>query len=199
MAERFARLESWTSERYPVFAAPEYRWSGQVLEPVDFLPFSGRNPGNDRVFIHSGDSGQGITNAVAGSLTILPLLLGEHSRFSAVFDPGRISLSAARNFAEGLISAATNLTEHLGPGEITSPDQLAPDEGAIVRQGTKKLAAYRSPEGELVLRSATCTHMGCIVHWNTFERCWDCPCHGSQFAVDGSVLNGPALSPLGHA
>lgn len=48
----------------------------------------------------------------------------------------------------------------------------------------------------MIRRSAACTHMGCIMHWNPFEKCRDCPCHGSHFAPDGQVLNGPALSPL---
>lgn len=196
MEERLARLEQWTRERYPTFTSAEYRWSGQVLEPADYLPFSGRNPGNHNIYIHSGDSGQGITNGVAGSLVILPLILGEDSRFAPVFDPGRISPSAARDFVEGVAGAVANLTEHLRPGEIASEDALRPGEGAILRRGLHKIAAYRGDDGVLIERSATCTHLGCIVHWNPFERCWDCPCHGSQFAPDGSVLNGPALTAL---
>jgi Rieske Fe-S protein len=62
----------------------------------------------------------------------------------------------------------------------------------------RKVAAYRTPEGELRLLDATCTHAGCVVHWNGFERCWDCPCHGSQFSTDGDVLQGPATEPLAH-
>lgn len=196
MGERFARLQRWTRERYPAFTSAEYRWSGQVLEPVDYLPFSGRNPGNRNIYIHSGDSGQGITNGVAGGLVILPLILGEDSRFSPIFDPGRISPSAAREFVEGVAGAAANLAEHLRPGEIESENQLKPGEGAILRRGLHKIAAYRSKDGTLIEHSAACTHVGCVVHWNGFEHCWDCPCHGSQFAPDGTVLNGPALQPL---
>jgi glycine/D-amino acid oxidase-like deaminating enzyme/nitrite reductase/ring-hydroxylating ferredoxin subunit len=196
MDERLARLEVWTRERYPSFTKTEYRWSGQVMEPVDYLPFSGRNPGNRNIYIHSGDSGQGITNGVAGSLVILPLILGEDSRFAPVLDPGRISPSAAREFVEGVAGAVANLTEYLRPGEIVSEDELKPGEGAIFRRGLHKIAAYRAQDGSLIEHSAACTHVGCVVHWNGFECCWDCPCHGSQFAPDGTVLNGPALKPL---
>ena len=73
---------------------------------------------------------------------------------------------------------------------------MKPGEGAIVRKGLSKVAAYRDDNGKLYLRSAACTHLGCHVHWNSFERCWDCPCHGSQFSPDGTALNGPAISPL---
>ncbi|MEA2521230.1 MAG: hypothetical protein QOI81_876 [Actinomycetota bacterium] len=74
--------------------------------------------------------------------------------------------------------------------------ELAPGEGGIVEQQGEKLAAYMDPEGELRLLSAKCTHMGCTVAWNPAERTFDCPCHGSRFAPDGTVVNGPAARPL---
>jgi Rieske Fe-S protein len=82
------------------------------------------------------------------------------------------------------------------PGEIDSVDQLEPGQGAIVREGLAKVAAFRDESGELHKLSAVCTHAGCILRWNSLERCWDCPCHGSHFDVDGAVLNGPAIAPL---
>ena len=201
MDARFAALESWTRARYPAFAVADYRWSGQVLEPDDFMPFSGRNPGTENIYIHTGDSGQGITNAVAGALTILPLILGEDSRFAELFDPGRKAgaLASIGEFVKGQVGAARNMAEHLGPGELYSVDELKPGEGGIIRRGLHKVAAYRGEDGAMIERSAACTHLGCIVHWNGFEKCWDCPCHGSQFAPDGAVLNGPAVKPLASA
>jgi Rieske Fe-S protein len=170
-----------------------------VLEPIDFMPFSGRNPGSERIYIHTGDSGQGITNGVAGSLLISSLILGRDCAFALVLDPARKSATSGASvmeFVRGQAGAVKNLAEHLGPGELDSVDELGPGEGGIIRRGLKKVAAYRSADGTLIERSATCTHMGCVVHWNGFERCWDCPCHGSQFAPDGAVLNGPAVKPL---
>jgi glycine/D-amino acid oxidase-like deaminating enzyme len=199
MGERFARLEDWTRQRYPWLGAVEYRWSGQVLEPIDFMPFTGRNPSNENVYVHTGDSGQGITNGVLASLVIPPLILGEHSRFAPVVEPTRkpIGLPALREFAAGQAGAAKNMAEHLGPSEVSSVDEIAPGEGAVLRDGSlAKLAVYRSEDGALIRRSALCTHVGCVVHWNSYEKCWDCPCHGSQFAPTGEVLNGPAVRSL---
>ena len=198
MDDRFARLEAWTHERYPGFGGVEYRWSGQVLEPVDFMPYSGRNPGDANVYIHTGDSGQGITNGVAGSLTILALILGQDSRYAPILDPGRKTgtLAAISEFVNGQAGAVRNFAEYISPGEVSSADELAPGEGALIRDGLSKIAIYKTDTGTVLRHSASCTHMGCLVHWNTFEKCWDCPCHGSQFAPDGRVLNGPAVKPL---
>lgn len=198
MSDRFAHLETWTRNHYPAFKGAEFQWSGQVLEPVDFLPFSGLNPGSVRVYIHSGDSGMGMTNGVAGALNFIALLTGEKARFAELFDPSRKPASgvALKEFALGQAEVVGNLAEYATPGEVKSADEIKPGEGAVLRRGLKKIAAYRGEDGRLVELSAVCTHVGCIVHWNGLERCWDCPCHGSQFATDGSVLNGPAVRPL---
>jgi glycine/D-amino acid oxidase-like deaminating enzyme/nitrite reductase/ring-hydroxylating ferredoxin subunit len=201
MDARIGALAEWTRRRYPEFGEVEHSWSGQVLETIDFMPFSGRNPGNDNVYVHTGDSGQGITNGVAGALTIVPLILGEDSRFADVLDPSRKPFASApsfKEFAEGQAGVMKNMAEHLGPGEIGSADQLAPGEGGILRERLSRIAVYKDLEGRVIRRSAVCTHVGCVVHWNPFEKCWDCPCHGSQFAPGGEVLNGPALTPLGE-
>jgi len=202
MEARLDRIAQWARKRFPSLGNVEYSWSGQVLEPIDFMPFSGLNPGSERIYIHTGDSGQGITNGVAGSLAIAPLILGDDSRFADLFDPGRKSMGSTASvaeFARGQAGVVGNLAEYVTPGEIRSADELKPGEGGILRDGTSKIAAFRAEDGALLRHSAVCTHMGCIVHWNEFERCWDCPCHGSQFAPDGQVLNGPAVSPLARA
>ena len=201
MDERFAHLEAWTRERFPSFAGARYRWSGQVLEPVDFMPYSGRNPGGRDIYVHTGDSGQGMTNGVAGALNFAALLFEQKAHFAHVLDPSRKPKAGTSlaEFVTGRAHDVANLTEHVRGGEIGSVDELAPGEGAIIRRGTSKIAAYRAEDGTLVERSAVCTHVGCIIHWNGLEKCWDCPCHGSQFQPDGSVINGPAVKPLAEA
>jgi Rieske Fe-S protein len=67
---------------------------------------------------------------------------------------------------------------------------------SVCPDGLTKLAVYRGEGGALHALSAVCTHLGCIVHWNSLERTWDCPCHGSRFSIDGAVLNGPAVAGL---
>lgn len=198
MDQRFASLEQWTREHYPQFTETRFRWSGQVMEPFDFMPFSGRNPGNTNIYVHTGDSGQGMTNGVAGSLNMAALLFGQKAHFAEIFDPSRkpLSTNTLTDFVTGRAEDVRNFSEYLTGGDVPSVDDIKPGEGAIIRRGLKKIAAYRDPGGNLIERSAVCTHIGCIVHWNGLEKCWDCPCHGSQFTPDGQVINGPAVKPL---
>jgi glycine/D-amino acid oxidase-like deaminating enzyme/nitrite reductase/ring-hydroxylating ferredoxin subunit len=197
MEDRFEKLESWARERFPQFARAEHRWSGQVMEPVDFMPYSGRD-GSERIYIHSGDSGQGMTNGVAGALNFIALYRNDKAHFGQLFEPSRKPKAGLTlgEYVKGQGPVVANLGEYLSAGEVTDVEEIPPGEGAIVRRGLAKHAVYHGEDGVFVERSAVCTHVGCIVHWNGFEKCWDCPCHGSQFLPDGTVINGPAISPL---
>jgi Rieske Fe-S protein len=193
---RFEGIESWIRALLPKLGNVTHRWSGQILDPIDYLAFIGRNPGNKHVFVHTGDSGQGLTHGVAGSLLLSRLITGESSPWASFYDPSRVTLSAAKNFISENVTAVTNLAEYPAPGELKSIDDLKPGKGAIIREGLRKVAAYRDEQGHVHRVSAACTHVGCHLHWNSFERCWDCPCHGSHFAVDGTALNAPAVESL---
>ncbi len=81
------------------------------------------------------------------------------------------------------------------PGRGTIED-LPRGEGAIVRHRGEKVAGYRDEDGIVTAVSPVCTHLGCQVNFNRAERSWDCPCHGSRFAPDGTVLQGPAVHRL---
>jgi glycine/D-amino acid oxidase-like deaminating enzyme/nitrite reductase/ring-hydroxylating ferredoxin subunit len=193
---RFGRLEDWARARFPELGPVEYRWSGQVMEPIDDTAFIGKAPGHEHVYVVTGDSGQGLTHGALAGILIADLITGRPNAWAEVYAPGRKTLSAAGEYIAENIVPARNMAEHLTPGELSSPDELAPGQGGILRSGLEKLAVSRDRDGTLYVRSATCTHAGCVVHWNAFEQCWDCPCHGSHFAPDGTVLNGPAVSPL---
>jgi glycine/D-amino acid oxidase-like deaminating enzyme/nitrite reductase/ring-hydroxylating ferredoxin subunit len=194
--ERFARLESWTRARFPSAAGITHRWSGQVLEPIDFAGFVGRHPDHQHVWLVSGDSGQGITNgAVAGLLIPALMESGDHP-WRALYDPSRVTPKAAADFIGENITAIKSMAEHLEGPLRPAEDSLAPGEGGLVRRGLATIAAFRDEEGQLHRLSSSCTHVGCTIHFNSFERCWDCPCHGSHFALDGEAINAPATAPL---
>lgn len=193
---RLEALEAWARNLVPAAEEVTHRWSGQVLDTIDYAAFIGRNPGNKNIYVHTGDSGQGMTHGVVGSLINSALILGEDARWQEVYEPTRKTAAAIGNYLRENFAAVKNFAEYLAPRELGSLDELEPGHGAIVRDGLGKIAAYRDSDGALHARSAACTHIGCHLYWNSFEVCWDCPCHGSQFAVDGVALNAPAISPL---
>jgi glycine/D-amino acid oxidase-like deaminating enzyme/nitrite reductase/ring-hydroxylating ferredoxin subunit len=192
---RFGRLEAWARERFPL-GAVEHRWSGQVLEPVDGLGFLGRNPGERNVYIATGDSGMGMTHGTIAGTLIADLVAGKANPFEGVFSVSRATPKAIGQYVRENVNVAVQFKDYIAPGERRSAEALGLGEGAVLRRGLKLVAAYRDEQGRLHERAAVCTHLGCPVHWNALERCWDCPCHGSQFAPDGTVLNGPAVAPL---
>ena len=82
-------------------------------------------------------------------------------------------------------------------GDLRTPrDHADAAEGDLVRIGDRTGGLYRAEDGALRAVSIACTHMGCRLGWNTVDRTWDCPCHGSRFAAAGAVLHGPAVAPL---
>jgi glycine/D-amino acid oxidase-like deaminating enzyme/nitrite reductase/ring-hydroxylating ferredoxin subunit len=195
--DRYARLEQWARERFPV-GPIVHRWGGQVMEPIDYLAFSGRNPGGDgNVYIHTGDSGMGLTHGTIGAMVISDLILGRGNPWAALYDPARKPVAAARTFAAENLNVLRQYASHVKGGEVNALSEVAPGEGALMRRGMGKVAVYRHMDGTIVERSATCPHLGCIVQWNGTEKTWDCPCHGSRFSATGEVVNGPANSDLG--
>lgn len=194
--ERYHRLEKWMRLNYPMTGEVEYRWSGQVLEPVDGLAYIGRNPGDENVFVVTGTSGNGMTYGAISGLLISDLILGRSNPWSEIYKPSRITLGATKRFLEENLNVAARYMELITPGEVRSIEDIPPDSGAVLRQGMKKMAVYRDENGETHCFSAICPHLECIVHWNSAERSWDCPCHGSRFDRFGKVINGPAIKDL---
>ncbi len=193
----FQNLERWARARFPMFEATEFRWSGQILEPVDGVAYIGRNPlDKDNVYICTGDSGQGMTHGTIASILLTDLILGRDHPWESLYDPSRITLGAAKTYTLENLNVAGQYGEWLTRGEVQSVEEIAPGDGGIVRRGRTKLAIYRDPAGQLHEKSAVCSHLGCIVHWNNVEKTWDCPCHGSRFDNAGDVLNGPAIYGL---
>lgn len=192
----YQRLENWSQRHFPMLQKIEYRWSGQVIEPMDGLAFIGRNPHDEHVYIVTGDSGHGITHGTIAGLLLTDLITTGFHPWAELYNPARKTLQAAGEYAKENLNVAAQYGDWLMPGEMKSIEQIPPGSGAIIREGLKKFAVYRDEQGNLHSFSAVCPHLGCMVKWNPGEKSWDCPCHGSRFNVKGQVLNGPAIDPL---
>jgi glycine/D-amino acid oxidase-like deaminating enzyme/nitrite reductase/ring-hydroxylating ferredoxin subunit len=195
--ERFGALEDWTRRHFRSAGPVEFRWSGQVMETQDGLGFIGRNPmDSDNIYVATGDSGMGLTHGTIAGMLITDLIQGRSNPWAELYDPSRIRVKAVGDFLKENLDVAAQFASYLTPGEVSSADEITPNTGAVVREGFRKVAAFRDEAGDLHRYSAICPHLGCIVGWNKAESTWDCPCHGSRFDAQGRVLNGPASTDL---
>lgn len=193
---RYARLEAWAKKRFPMMKEVMFRWSGQVMESVDGLGFIGQNPGDDDVYIATGDSGMGMTHGTIAGRLITDLIMKRESPWAALYDPSRQPVRAAGEFIRESLNMAAQYTDWVTAGDVETEREIPREQGAILRTGLTKIAAYRDDQGILHQCSAVCPHLNCIVAWNHSEHTWDCPCHGSRFDRFGKVINGPATGDL---
>ena len=195
---RLAKLERWARDHFPFLGGITDHWSGQVMEPVDGTAYIGRNPGDKNVFVVTGDSGNGMTHGTIAGILITDLICGRENPWTKLYDPGRKTLQPAvvADYVIENANVVAQLRDYVTPGDEPDAERIQSGEGAVLREGAKKIAAYRDEGGTLHKFSAVCPHLKCIVRWDGCEKTWDCPCHGSRFDALGRVLNGPAISDL---
>jgi nitrite reductase/ring-hydroxylating ferredoxin subunit len=192
----YAQLESTLRTHFPEAEMVD-RWSGQVIETNDGLPYIGEIA--NRQFVATGFSGNGITFGTLSAMMACDAVLGRDNPWKALFAVTRTNL---RRGAWSVIAENAAYPYYLlgdwffGGAKVDSVDEVQPGSGHVVKINGEHVACSRDKQGKLFSVSASCTHMGCLVHWNRAEATWDCPCHGSRFAPDGKVMGGPAETPL---
>jgi glycine/D-amino acid oxidase-like deaminating enzyme/nitrite reductase/ring-hydroxylating ferredoxin subunit len=194
---RYDALEAWAREHYDVERIG-YRWSAQDYETVDGVPYVGRlTDHHHRVWIATGFRKWGMSNGTAAAMILTDLILGRDNPWAEAFDSRRRAPKASLKtlVAENLDVGKRFVADRLHR-QVPSASELAAGEGGIVDLDGDTVAAFRDDDGALHAVSPTCTHLGCRVAFNTAERTWDCPCHGSRFGVDGRVIEGPAVEDL---
>ncbi|MDQ0076552.1 FAD-dependent oxidoreductase [Arthrobacter oryzae] len=213
-AERYRRLSSFARDR---LGADEivYRWSTQDAMPADGLPYVGpMSPDSRHIHVITGLRKWGLTNGTAAALILRDTLCGRSNPWAAVFDSTRgvrdgRAAQADGEPTDGELAGGEPTDSEPTDGEQTESGQppaspeapavplvIAPGEGQVVDVDGAKTAVYLSPAGNLSAVSAVCTHLGCTVEFNPADVTWDCPCHGSRFSTDGTVVQGPAARNL---
>ena len=196
-AERYRRLADFSRGRLGA-GEPVFRWSTQDGIPADGLPYVGlMSPDTKHVHVITGLRKWGLTNGTAAALILADTLCGRANPWARVFD------STRKPRAEATAPAGQSVPIPPRPqpaaphqGNKDAPVIPAPGEGAVIEREGDKIAVYSAPAGELQAVSAVCTHLGCTVEFNAADVTWDCPCHGSRFATDGTVIQGPASTNL---
>jgi nitrite reductase/ring-hydroxylating ferredoxin subunit len=195
--ERYERLEEFARAHWDV-AEVTHRWSAQDPTSWDLMPVVGRyHPLASRLFVASGFHKWGLSCAGFAARIISDLIADRPNPWAAAMDPNRIGTRGLPKLGQMNTKVALEFFgERIVPTLRSSAADLERGEARVVRQGLGKTGVYRDDDGALHAVSLRCTHLGCLVRWNGAERSWDCPCHGSRFDVDGSVLEGPAATPL---
>lgn len=190
-------LEAWARETFDV-EAMEHRWSAQDYTSIDRVPYIGRCPRTDRVFVGTGFKKWGMTAGTVAGMVNADLITGRDNPWLKVFDATRIDgMQSAKKFVKENVSVGMHFIKDRIEGlRAADVEELQPGQGGLVRIDGRAVGAYRDPSGRIHALSVTCTHMGCALKWNLAETSWDCPCHGSRFTPTGIVIEGPATQPL---
>lgn len=197
---RFEELEKWTRERFTKAGSVDYKWSGQVFEPVDVVAYIGKNQGNDNIYIVTGDHGNGLTHGVIASKLIADEIEGVENPWASLYDPKRkmsVLKSAPAMIAHDL--QINSQYKRFLQSDIDDIEDLAPGSGGVLNKAKNSggpIAVYKDEGGQVFQMSALCPHLKGVVCWNGTEKSWDCPVHGSRFSAKGLCVMGPSKGNL---
>ena len=197
---RFEELETWVRHRFPQATTVDYRWSGQVFEPVDYMAFIGKDGGQNHTYVVTGDSGDGLTNGVLAGRILADEMEGEDDPWAQLYNPSRLG-NISRSLPSILkhsVQANSHYRRYL-QSDIKDIEDLAADAGGVLHENlaSTPVAVYKDGSGHTYRYSAICPHMKGVLCWNQTEKSWDCPVHGSRFSgEEGICVEGPAKSNL---
>ena len=191
----FRRLEARLRSLLPEIELT-HRWSGQVIQTPDGLPYIGQSA--EHQYSATGYAGNGLTFGTLAGMMLSDAILQRSNPWAELFDPARKALTRGLwdYVKENVDYPYYLIRDRFAGAEARSLRAVRRGQGKIIERNGARVAAYRHTDGSVSLRSAICTHMGCVVGWNAAEQTWDCPCHGSRFKPTGQVISGPAEAPL---
>jgi glycine/D-amino acid oxidase-like deaminating enzyme/nitrite reductase/ring-hydroxylating ferredoxin subunit len=192
----FARLEQRLKQLLPEISVT-HKWSGQVIESNDGLPYIGETA--ERQYVATGYAGNGMTFGTLSAMMFADHVSGEKNPWADLYDTGRTKIKGGLwDYIKENKDYPYYLVRDRFAGKGGKSLRAIPrGHGEVIDVNGQAAAVYRGLDSQIHVRSATCTHMGCYVHFNDAEHTWDCPCHGSRFKVNGEVIGGPAEEPLG--
>lgn len=198
-ARCFKKLEAHIRKYFEVETV-DFSWSSQYFEPADGLPYIGHLPGNaSNIWVATGFGGNGIIYGTGSALILADLICNGTSEYQQLFNPARVKpVAEFQNFVkEAADVVGVFVGKALASTELENLAQLAKGEARVVKYDGQTIALYKDDTGKLHSLNPSCPHIKCTVCWNTAEKSWDCPCHGSRFSYTGRLLTGPARKDLG--
>ncbi|MGV8981228.1 FAD-dependent oxidoreductase [Clostridium sp.] len=198
MMEHYENLKKFAEQNFTVEEFL-YRWSTQDYITIDGVPYVGNlTSKSENIYVATGYGEWGMTNGTAAANILRDIIIKKENPYQEVYNPSRhISTEGIKNFVKENYDVAVELIKgKLNDGQHNI--DLKNDEGKIVELHGERYGAYRDKNGELHIVDITCTHVGCELKWNSAEKSWDCPCHGSRFSFEGDIVEGPAVRKLNH-
>ena len=194
--EHLDGLRKWTAQFFPG-AVETHAWSAQDYRSHDGIPYVGHLPrGGGHIHLATGFDKWGMTNGVAAARNITARILGDKPSWAGPLGRRVTRPQGAFNIVRTNAGVGVAAARSLLGVDLTGVDaDPAEGEGVVGRDGVLP-TAVSTVDGRTCAVSAVCTHLGGLLSWNDAEKSWDCPLHGSRFAPDGSVLEGPATKPL---
>lgn len=190
-------LEAWAQEHFPG-AQRTHVWSAQDYRTAQHVPFFGTLPrGGGRIYLATGYNKWGMSNAVAAALAISAQILGGHMEWAETLSTPAVTPSDVFTGIKDNLEVGGTLVAGWVGAELRSLPEVTPAEGAgTVGREHGRPVGVSTVDGETCKVSAVCPHLGGVLKWNDAALSWDCPLHGSRFAADGELLEGPAVTNL---
>lgn len=162
----------------------EITWDNQDIVSHDLLPFIGKV--DNHLYIGTAYRGWGMTNGILAGKIISDIILCRPSLYQDFFSPRRINLELTFNSFLG--------TFHYM--KATMQAFLNKNNPLYIKINGVLHAIYEDEEHKIHKICLLCPHMKCRLVFNSYDKTWDCPCHGSRFSLDGSLIKGPAVKSL---
>jgi glycine/D-amino acid oxidase-like deaminating enzyme/nitrite reductase/ring-hydroxylating ferredoxin subunit len=196
-AERFQRLTDFAQAHWDVESVT-HQWSAQDSVHYDHLPVIGPYwPGSAHLWVASGFMKWGFATATFAATILADRIAGRDNEWAGTFSPARLSAGSLHEAGQlGGKFALDLVGDRIRRPEADAAEEIPSGQARVVSDGLGRKGVYRDAEGGRHAVSLRCTHLGCLLRFNSAEHSWDCPCHGSRFDVDGAVLEGPAVEPL---
>ncbi|WP_062354923.1 FAD-dependent oxidoreductase [Bacillus kwashiorkori] len=175
-----------------------YRWSAQDYSTLDKVPYVGYVTNSNRnILVATGFRKWGMTNSISAAHLLADLIMNRDNLYVDLYTPSRFQTDpSVKRFLQTNIDVAKQLIGGKLEKLSKTVEDLNNNEGAVIDWNGQRAGGYKDGKGKLFVVDSTCTHMGCELEWNSGERTWDCPCHGSRFSIKGEVVEGPAETPL---
>ncbi|MGL4372166.1 MAG: FAD-dependent oxidoreductase, partial [Turicibacter sp.] len=174
-----------------------YQWSTQDYITVDYVPYIGQlKDENEDILVATGFNKWGMTNGTLAGLLLSKLVQGLNVPQIEFYAPTRFNPTI---HTKNLVTYNAEVMLEFVKGKLKKGDKelyLQNDEATIIKKDDGKYGVYKDDQGHLFMVDITCPHLGCELSFNTAEKTWDCPCHGSRFSYNGDIFEGPAHLPL---